>query len=126
MLSYKLLDNITDTIGKYYGILPTILLIAYGLIFIGVIYINSEYLYAFKTVMQLIVCIFLIYRFHPYRTHILQKYDAQIIFSSAMFLLVNISAVAVANQIITPIDDSLTIMSDLPLDEAIASVVEVM
>lgn len=126
MLSYKLLDNITDTIGKYYGILPTILLIAYGLIFIGVIYINSEYLYAFKTVMQLIVCIFLIYRFHPYRKHILQKYDAQIIFSSAMFLLVNISAVAVANQIITPIDDSLTIMSDLPLDEAIASVVEVM
>ena len=126
MLSYKLLDNITDTIGKYYGILPTILLIAYGLIFIGVIYINSEYLYAFKTVMQLIVCIFLIYRFHPYRKHILQKYGAQIIFSSAMFLLVNISAVAVANQIITPIDDSLTIMSDLPLDEAIASVVEVM
>jgi len=126
MLSYKLLDNITDTIGKYYGILPTILLIAYGLIFIGVIYINSEYLYAFKTVMQLIVCIFLIYRFHPYRKHILQKYDAQIIFSSAMFLLVNISAVAVANQIITPIDDSLTIMLDLPLDEAIASVVEVM
>lgn len=125
MLSYKLLDNITDTIGKYYGILPTILLIAYGLIFIGVIYINSEYLYAFKTVMQLIVCIFLIYRFHPYRKHILQKYDAQIIFSSAMFLLVNISAVAVANQIITPIDDSLTIMSDLPLDE-LANVVEVM
>jgi len=125
MLSYKLLDNITDTIGKYYGILPTILLIAYGLIFIGVIYINSEYLYAFKTVMQLIVCIFLIYRFHPYRKHILQKYDAQIIFSSAMFLLVNISAVAVANQIITPIGDSLTIMSDLPLDE-LANVVEVM
>ena len=76
--------------------------------------------------MQVIVCIFLIYRFHPYRNHVLQKYDAQIIFSSAMFLLVNISAVAVANEILTPIDDSMTILSDIQMDEAIASVVEVM
>lgn len=126
MVVNKILDNITDIIGKYYGVLPTILLIAYGLIFMGVIYINSEYLYMFKTMMQVIVCIFLIYRFHPYRNHVLQKYDAQIIFSSAMFLLVNISAVAVANEILTPIDDSMTILSDLQMDEAIASVVEVM
>ena len=125
MLSYKLLDNVTDTIGKYYGILPTILLIAYGLIFMGVIYINSEYLYMFKTMMQVLVCIFLIYRFHPYRNHVLQKYDAKIIFSSAIFLLVNISAVAVANQIITPIDDTLTIIDDLPLEELV-NVAEVM
>ena len=125
MVSHRILDNITDIIGKYYGILPTILLISYGLIFIGVIYINPEYLYRFKTMMQVLVCIFLIYRFHPYRNHVLQKYDAKIIFSSAMFLLVNISAVAVANQIITPIDDTLTVVSDLPLDE-LANVVEVM
>tara|TARA_B110000879_G_C11151692_1_gene504942 strand:+ start:922 stop:1299 length:378 start_codon:yes stop_codon:yes gene_type:complete len=125
MLSYKILDNVTDTIGKYYGVLPTILLIAYGLVFMGVIYINSEYLYMFKTMMQVLVCIFLIYRFHPYRNHVLQKYDAKIIFSSAIFLLVNISAVAVANQIITPIDDTITIMSDLPLEELV-NVAEVM
>ena len=125
MVSHRILDNVTDTIGKYYGILPTILLIAYGLIFMGVIYINSEYLYMFKTMMQVLVCIFLIYRFHPYRNHVLQKYDAKIIFSSAIFLLVNISAVAVANQIITPIDDTITIMSDLPLEELV-NVAEVM
>jgi len=125
MVSHRILDNVTDTIGKYYGILPTILLIAYGLVFMGVIYINSEYLYMFKTMMQVLVCIFLIYRFHPYRNHVLQKYDAKIIFSSAIFLLVNISAVAVANQIITPIDDTITIMSDLPLEELV-NVAEVM
>lgn len=123
MVVNKILDNITDIIGKYYGILPTILLTAYVLIFMGIIYINSEYLYIFKTLMQVLVCIFLIYRFHPYRNHVLQKYDAQIIFSSAMFLLVNISAVAVANKILTPIDDSIMILSDLKLDEAIESVV---
>lgn len=126
MVVNKILDNITDMIGKYYGLLPTVLLISYGLIFMGVIYINPKYLYMFKTMMQVLVCIFLIYRFHPYRNHILQKYDAQIIFSSAMFLLVNISAVAVANEILTPIDDSMTILSDLQMDEAIANVVEVM
>ena len=126
MVSHIILDNITDIIGKYYGILPTILLIVYGLIFVGVIYINPEYLYIFKTIMQVLVCIFLIYRFHPYRNHVLQKYDAKIIFSSAMFLLVNISAVAVANKILTPIDDSMTILSGIQIDEAIANVVEVM
>lgn len=126
MVSHRILDNITDIIGKYYGILPTILLIVYGLIFVGVIYINPEYLYIFKTIMQVLVCIFLIYRFHPYRNHVLQKYDAKIIFSSAMFLLVNISAVAVANKILTPIDNSMTILSGIQIDEAIASVVEVM
>ena len=73
--------------------------------------------------MQVLVCIFLIYRFHPYRNHVLQKYDAQIIFSSAMFLLVNISAVAVANKMLTPIDDSIMVLSDLNLDEAIERVV---
>ena len=36
MVSHRILDNITDIIGKYYGVLPTILLIAYGLIFMGV------------------------------------------------------------------------------------------
>tara|TARA_B100001142_G_C13759519_1_gene432652 strand:- start:79 stop:450 length:372 start_codon:yes stop_codon:yes gene_type:complete len=123
MVVNKILDNITDIIGKYYGILPTILLTAYVLIFMGIIYINSEYLYIFKTLMQVLVCIFLIYRFHPYRNHVLQKYDAQIIFSSAMFLLVNISAVAVANKMLTPIDDSIMVLSDLNLDEAIERVV---
>ena len=68
--------------------------------------------------MQLIVCIFLIYRFHPYRKHVLQEYDARIIFSSAMFLLVNISAVAIANKIITPIDNVIN-LTDVPLDEVI-------
>lgn len=117
MVSHIILDNITDTIGKYYGILPIILLTAYGLMFIGIVYINPEYLYMFKTLMQVLVCIFLIYRFHPYRTHVLQKYDAKIIFSSAMFLLVNISAVAVANKLVNPIDDTLAVLSDVQLDD---------
>lgn len=118
MFSLSLFDNIINTIGKYYRVLPILLTIAYGLIFIGVIYINPEYLYNFKTIMQLIVCIFLIYRFHPYRKHVLQEYDARIIFSSAMFLLVNISAVAIANKIITPIDNVIN-LTDVPLDEVI-------
>lgn len=118
MVSSNSFDSIINTIGKYYRILPILLTIAYGLIFVGVVYINPEYLYKFKTTMQLLVCVFLLYRFHPYRKHVLQEYDARIIFSSAIFLLVNIGAVAIVNKIITPIDDALTVM-DIPLDEAI-------
>jgi len=41
--------------------------------------------------MQVFVCTFLIYRFNPLRkqTHTLKPYDAKIIFSSALFLLLN-------------------------------------
>lgn len=118
MFSLKLIDNIMNKIGKYYRILPILLTISYGLIFIGVIYINPEHLFKFKTTMQLLVCIFLIYRFHPYRKHVLREYDARIIFSSAMFLLFNITAVTIANNIITPIDDAITFLDmDIPIDE---------
>ena len=102
MLSFDSLDNIVNSAGKYYRILPTILSILYALIFIGLIYINPEYLQIFRTIMQLFVCLFLIYRFHPYRNHVLGKYDAQIIFSSAIFLLVNVTAVDIANKLIKP------------------------
>jgi len=44
-----------------------------------------------------------------------------------MFLLVNISAVALANKLITPISDSITIMDNIPLaGEALANVAEVL
>ena len=118
------LDDLVNNIGKYYRILPIILTILYGLIFIGVIYINPDYLYNFRIVMQLLVCLFLIYRFHPYRTHVLKEYDSKIIFSSAMFLLINLGAVEVVNKLITPIDNTMNVL-DIPIDE-IVNIVETM
>jgi hypothetical protein len=109
MFSFESIDSIINTAGKYYRILPTILSILYVLVFIGLVYINPEYLQIFRTIMQLFVCLFLIYRFHPYRNHVLGKYDAQIIFSSAIFLLVNVTAVDIANKLINPLDNAINI-----------------
>jgi hypothetical protein len=123
MFSLDSIDNIVNQAGKYYRILPRILSILYVLVFVGVIYINPEYLHIFKTTMQVFVCLFLIYRFHPYRNHVLGKYDAQIIFSSAIFLLVNVTAVDIANKFIKPLDNVLNIstipIADLPITEVL-------
>ena len=103
MLSNNYIDNVMELGGKYYRILPIILYVFYFALFFGVIYINPEYLDAFRTMMQVFVCVFLIYRFHPYRTHTLRQYDAHIIFSSALFLLVNLGVVKTAHAFIAPI-----------------------
>jgi len=118
MFSMKMVDYIIHQAGKYYRILPIILTTLYGLLFVGVIYINPEYLQNFRTIMQLFVCLFLIYRFHPYKEHVLKKYDAQIIFSSAIFLLVNITAVDIANKLIKPLDDAV-VLSTIPISDIV-------
>jgi len=118
MFSIEKLDYIINQAGKYYRIVPIILTILYGLLFVGVIYINPEYLQNFRTIMQLFVCLFLIYRFHPYKEHVLKKYDAQIIFSSAIFLLVNITAVDIANKLIKPLDDAV-VLSSIPISDIV-------
>lgn len=118
MFSIKIFDYVINQAGKYYRILPIILTTLYGLLFVGLIYINPEYLQNFRTIMQLFVCLFLIYRFHPYKEHVLKKYDAQIIFSSAIFLLVNITAVDIANKIIKPLDDAVVI-STIPISDIV-------
>lgn len=118
MFSIEMVDYIIHQAGKYYRILPIILTTLYGLLFVGVIYINPEYLQNFRTIMQLFVCLFLIYRFHPYKEHVLKQYDAQIIFSSAIFLLVNITAVDIANKIIKPLDDAV-VLSTIPISDIV-------
>lgn len=119
MFSFESIDSIINTAGKYYRILPTILTILYILVFIGLIYINPESLQIFRTIMQVFVCLFLIYRFHPYRNHVLGKYDAQIIFSSAIFLLINLTAVDIANKLIKPLDNAISI-SSVPISDIVS------
>ena len=103
MLSDNYIDNIMELGGKNYRILPIVLYFCYFTLFFGVIYINPEYLDVFRTIMQVFVCVFLIYRFHPYRRHTLRQYDPNIIFSSALFLLVNLGIVKTAHAFIVPI-----------------------
>ena len=51
--------------------------------------LNQSYVDIFSKIVRYFVCVFLLLRFHPFRKHTLGKYDGQIIFISAMFLLTN-------------------------------------
>ena len=81
--------DIVDYAGKHYSYLSMALYTAYIVVFLGVVNFNPAYITDLKLLMQVVVCVVLIYRFNPFRTHELKKYDANIIFSSAIFLLVN-------------------------------------
>jgi hypothetical protein len=97
---YKSLDGVLQFLGRYYVYTLVILQIVYVLIFIGLVYINPLYLTTFNILIQSFVCIFLLIRFHPYREHHLREYDSKIIFSSALFLLVNLGFVETFRNII--------------------------
>ncbi len=58
-------------------------------IFAGVIYVNPTFIENVSFMIRIFVCLFLIIRFHPFREHELRKYDGQIIFIAAIFLLTN-------------------------------------
>ena len=83
------IDDIVDYAGKHYSYLSVALYAAYIVLFLGVVNFNPSYITELKLLMQVVICVVLIYRFNPFRKHELKKYDATIIFSSAIFLLVN-------------------------------------
>ena len=83
------LDDIVDYAGKHYIYLGMALYGAYITLLLGIFTFSPEYINVLKLVMQTIVCFILILRFNPLRKHELKQYDANIIFSSAIFLLVN-------------------------------------
>ena len=83
------ISDIVDYAGKHYSYLSITLYAAYIVVFLGVVNFNPAYITDLKLLMQVVICVILIYRFNPFRTHELKKYDANIIFSSAIFLLVN-------------------------------------
>ena len=84
----------------------TILLIhiAYIAIFFGVVLIDESYLRQMSTLVQLGVCVFLIWRFFPLRQlRELTKLDRSIIFYCATFLLMNVVAIEVYKTFIEPL-----------------------
>jgi hypothetical protein len=87
------IDDILNHTSHYY--IPTVIAIhvLYILALIGVLSFNSVYLRLFNGFVQLFICVFLMFRFHPFRKHELKEYDSKIIFSSAAFLLFNLGVV---------------------------------
>lgn len=64
--------------------------VIYALVYIGVISTVPKYVYYWNTIVQIGLCLFLMYRYHPFRTHQFKPLDGKMIFGAATLLLFNI------------------------------------
>ena len=89
----------------YYG--TTFLLYAsYLAIFFGIYAINPKYLQAAIHVLETVICLVLIWRFHPFQNTVrLEKYDQNLIFLSATILLTNLG---ITNYILSTVKNTHT------------------
>jgi len=83
------IENIIDKVGRHYYIL-----IAFNLIYFaslaGIVFTNITYINYFNIGIHILLCLILMYRFNPLRKNIaLKEYDQILIFSTSVFLLLN-------------------------------------
>jgi hypothetical protein len=91
----KKLDSKLDYFSHYYIYIIYFTYFLYTVLFVGIISINYEYLRLFSAFIQLFIGIFLVIRFNPFRNQYNQSFkeeDKRIIFSSGLFLLINLSS----------------------------------
>ena len=62
----------------------------YALVFLKVLTEVPKYVYFMNTIVQVGLCLFLMYKYHPFRTHQFKPLDGKLIFGAATLLLFNI------------------------------------
>jgi hypothetical protein len=95
------LDNALEWISKYYILSILIVHILYIILFFGLLKIDPSYISRMNIGIQFFIGLYLIWRFHPLRTHEYRKYDSRIIFGSGVFLLTNLGFVESFNHMLT-------------------------
>lgn len=101
MFMYKIKKSL------YYS--ATLLLyLSYLAIFFGIYTINPEYLKTAIHILELIISLVLIIRFHPFQKASLDNYDQQLIFLSATILLTNLGF---TNYLLTKINKAKDVFS---------------
>ena len=89
---YMDIENNIEHVKKplYIGIMAMIYITYFGL-YIGVTFINPNYVEILSKAIRLLLGIFLIIRFNPFkRQHVLRDFDERLIFTSAVLLLTDI------------------------------------
>ena len=94
----KYIEQFFTGLGKHFQEVSVIFYLLYFGTLSGIIFFNADYLNAFKILMHSFICLFLLLRFHPFREHTVSKYDARIIFASAVILLLNTGIVEFINE----------------------------
>jgi hypothetical protein len=89
-LNEKIIDNFLEPYKLYTIWLILILHLVYFVLYFKEDLIEVKYLNYLRTFVNMFICLFLIYRFHPFRKEILlKKYDESIIFNCALILFIN-------------------------------------
>ena len=88
------IDKLYEYFGHYFVKVILIFHTLYFAVIFGIITINIAYLNSFNVFIHSLVCLFLIFRFNPLREkNRLKEHDSDIIFSSSLFLLLNLGVV---------------------------------
>jgi len=88
------LNSTIETVKKpLYLSMVGALYFSYAVAFLGIMYVNPRYVENLSLAIQIFICSFLIYKFHPLREHRLDPFDGTIIFASASLLLANMGLV---------------------------------
>uniref|UniRef100_A0A6C0JR20 Uncharacterized protein n=1 Tax=viral metagenome TaxID=1070528 RepID=A0A6C0JR20_9ZZZZ len=87
-------SNNNDKLGLSNYLLLVVFNIIYIVTIAGILIVNSEYINNFNIIVHSLLCLFLMYRFNPMQKTIeIKYYDKVIIFSTALFLLLNLGIV---------------------------------
>jgi hypothetical protein len=103
----KIVTQALDQFEKNYMYLNLIVHALFFAVFLGIVYINTIYLRQLNIFIQVVVCLFLMIRFHPFRKHEFHGYDAGIIFSCALFLLLNLGMVEWVKQYLPSLENEI-------------------
>jgi hypothetical protein len=73
-----------------YFIAVGILYLLYIITFLGVFYVNPEYIKYVSLFVRILICFFLMYRFNPFRAAVLHPLDSTLIFAAAILLIIDL------------------------------------
>ena len=64
----------------------------------GIQILKDNMLHGLNKGIQILICMLLLFKFHPFREHVLKQSDSTLIFSSAVFLFFNLSILEYLNR----------------------------
>jgi preprotein translocase subunit SecG len=86
----KTIDRFANSLPRTIFIGSALFYVLYLVLFFGLVSINETYINYLHVGIQFTISLFLLIRFHPFRTHELGPQDGPVIFSAAIFLLTSL------------------------------------
>ena len=93
-------DKKLEYISLPFRYISMLLLVIYITTYMGLLYVNPIYINRLTLSVNIFVCLFLLYKFNPLRTHTLNKFDGKIIFASALFMLTNLGITEIIRNVL--------------------------